>query len=143
MYPRKLLQFLPRTDLTGIISTARRTMVKELDARFFDSAECPSNIRLVQCWMSKQRPAEKWLPEGWRVLAKGLYLGMLREAAKIAGIGLSSSPCNEGTEDVGGQQLSLAQSVGRRRRRRRLTCTDNGRLGLGRSDKGGGALGSS
>eukprot|EP00966_Prymnesium_polylepis_P026841 620184-Prymnesium_polylepis.1 len=67
-------------------------MIKQLDERFIDDAERPSNTRLVQCWMSKQRAPEKWLPEGWRVLAKGLYLGMLREAAKISGTGLSSSP---------------------------------------------------
>ena len=79
-------------DLHPIISTARRIMVEQLDERFFDLAERPSNTRLVQCWMSKQRPAEKWLPEEWRVLAKGLYLGMLRDAAKIAGIGVRSSP---------------------------------------------------
>jgi hypothetical protein len=79
-------------DLHSSISTARRIMVKELDERFFDDAERPSNTRLVQCWMGKQRQAEKWMPEPWRVLAKGLYLGMLREAAKIAGIGLRQSP---------------------------------------------------
>ena len=67
-------------------------MIKELNNRFFDDAERPSNTRLVQCWMSKQRPADKWMPEAWRFLAKGLYLAMLREAAKIAGIGLRSSP---------------------------------------------------
>ena len=79
-------------DLHSFISTARRIMVKQLGERFFDDAERPSNTRLVQCWMSKQRPAEKWLPEPWHVLAKGLYLGMLREAATIAGIGIRSSP---------------------------------------------------
>jgi hypothetical protein len=79
-------------DLHSSISTARRIMVKELDERFFDDAKRPSNTRLVQCWMGKQRLAEKWMPEPWRVLAKGLYLGMLRDAAKIAGIGLRQSP---------------------------------------------------
>ena len=42
--------------------------------------------------MSKQYPAEKWIPEQWRTLAKALYLKMLRDAAKIAGIGIRSSP---------------------------------------------------
>ena len=79
-------------DLHSSISTARCIMVEQLDERFFDDAERPSNTRLVQCWMGKQRPAEKWMPEPWRILAKGLYLGMLREAAKIAGIGLNWSP---------------------------------------------------
>ena len=32
------------------------------------------------------------MPDSWRVLAKALYLTMLREAAKIAGIGMRSSP---------------------------------------------------
>ena len=65
-------------------------MIDELSGRFF--GERPSNTRLVQIWMSKQRPADKWLPEAWHMLAKGLYLGMLRDAAKIAGIGIRSSP---------------------------------------------------
>ena len=77
-------------ELHPSISKAREIMAKELDSRFFEAAERPSNARLVQCWMSKQRPAEKWLPEAWHVLAKGLYFAMLREAAKIAE--LSSSP---------------------------------------------------
>jgi hypothetical protein len=42
--------------------------------------------------MCKQRSAEKWLPDAWQVLAKGLYLTTLREAAKIAGIGVRASP---------------------------------------------------
>ena len=67
-------------------------MIRELDTRFFEQAERPSNTRCVQLWMSKQYPAEKWIPEQWRTLAKALYLNMLRDAAKIAGIGIRSSP---------------------------------------------------
>ena len=89
-------------DLHSLIVTARKKMVEELDARFFDNAERPSNIRLVQAWMGKQHPAEKWMPEAWRVLAKGLYLGMLREAGKIAGIGLRSSPPRKVQKMAGG-----------------------------------------
>jgi hypothetical protein len=78
------------TALYDLTTTARSIMVDELTQRFF--AERPSNSRLVQIWMSKQYPAEKWLPEEWKMLAKGLYLNWLREAAKIAGIALRSSP---------------------------------------------------
>ena len=56
-------------------------MIRELDTRFFEQAERPSNTRCVQLWMSKQYPAEKWIPEQWRTLAKALYLTMLRDAA--------------------------------------------------------------
>ena len=45
-------------DLHSSITAARCIMVKELDERFFDAAERPSNMRLVQCWMGKQYPAE-------------------------------------------------------------------------------------
>jgi hypothetical protein len=77
-------------SLYGLTTLARTIMVDELDQRFF--SERPSNLRLVQIWMSKQKSAEKWMPEAWVVLAKGLYLTQLREAAKIAGIGTRSSP---------------------------------------------------
>ena len=50
-------------DLHSSITAARCIMVKELDERFFDAAERPSNMRLVQCWMGKRYPAEKWMPE--------------------------------------------------------------------------------
>ena len=79
-------------DLHESIVTARDIMIRELDTRFFEQAERPSNTRCVQLWMSKQYPAEKWIPEKWRTLAKALYLKMLRDAAKIAGIGIRSSP---------------------------------------------------
>ena len=65
-------------------------MQEELKGRFF--GERPSNLRLVQMWMSKQYPAEKWLPQSWQVLAKGLYLALLRKAAAIAGVGMRTSP---------------------------------------------------
>ena len=75
-------------DLHESIVTARDIMIRELDTRFFEQAERPSNTRCVQLWMSKQYPAEKWIPEQWRTLAKALYLNMLRDA----GIGIRSSP---------------------------------------------------
>ena len=98
-------------DLHTCIGTARSVMVSELDDRFFDNAERPSNTRLVQCWMSKQRPADKWMPEAWRVLAKGLYLAMLREAAKISGIGVRSSPPRKVAKTIGAGSSSLVRNV--------------------------------
>jgi hypothetical protein len=79
-------------DLHTFIPKARGIVVKELDSRFFEAAERPSNTRLVQAWMSKQRQPEKWMPSVWHVLAKALYLGMLRDAVMITGSGTSSSP---------------------------------------------------
>ena len=61
----------------------RRIMVDELSSRFFEGDDRPSNARLVQMWMCKQYPAEKWVPEAWHVLSKALYLTMLRDAAII------------------------------------------------------------
>ena len=77
--------------LHELTKTARAEMTRQLAARFFEG-ERPSDTRLVQIWMSKQRPAEKWMPKTWHILAKGLYYTMLRQAAKIAGIGLRTSP---------------------------------------------------
>jgi hypothetical protein len=77
--------------LHELTKTARAEMAEQLAARFFEG-ERPSDTRLVQIWMSKQRPAEKWMPKSWQILAKGLYYTMLRQAAKIAGIGVRTSP---------------------------------------------------
>ena len=77
-------------SLHALTAKARSIMADELNQRFF--SERPSNLRLVQIWMGKQRSAAKWLPEAWHTLAKGLYLSALREAAKTAGIGMHSSP---------------------------------------------------
>jgi hypothetical protein len=76
--------------LYGFTDKARSIMIDELTGRFF--TERPSNTRLVQIWMSKQYPAEKWLPSAWHVTAKALYLGMLRDAVKIVGMPTRSSP---------------------------------------------------
>ena len=77
--------------LHELTKTARAEMVEQLAARFFEG-ERPSDTRLIQIWMSKQRPAEKWMPKSWHILAKGWYYTMLRQAAKIAGIGVRTSP---------------------------------------------------
>ena len=78
-------------DLDSITSTARKIMVKELGSRFFEG-ERPSNVRLIQIWMSKQGRAEKWLPAAWQTTAKALYLASLRKAVIIAGIATRTSP---------------------------------------------------
>ena len=77
-------------SLMDMVVTAREVLSNEIQDRFF--AERPSNVRLVQIYMSKQRPAEKWLPPDWLVLARGLYLKMLRDAAIIAGVQVRTSP---------------------------------------------------
>jgi hypothetical protein len=88
--------------LYGFIKKARSVMVDEVTDRFF--IERPSNIRLVQIWMSKQYPAEKWLPETWHTLSKALYLTALRDAVSIAGMATRSSPRKE-------QKTSAAPSL--------------------------------
>ena len=77
-------------DLDEMIGTARNIMKDELQLRFF--TERPSNIRLVQCYMSKQLPMVEWAPPSWVPLAKALYVRMLRSAVTIAGIGMRLSP---------------------------------------------------
>ena len=46
------------TDLYDMTTTAREVMRDELQSRMFDNR--PSNMRLVQCYMSKQTDAT-WL----------------------------------------------------------------------------------
>eukprot|EP00966_Prymnesium_polylepis_P171923 3975808-Prymnesium_polylepis.1 len=53
-------------------------MAEELHDRFF--GERPSNSRMVQLHMSKQKRSTAWLPEPWRALAESLYLRWLRKA---------------------------------------------------------------
>ena len=48
-------------------------MAEQLAARFFEG-ERPSDTRLVQIWMSKQRPAEKWMAEELAYPRQGLIL---------------------------------------------------------------------
>ena len=68
-----------RASSLGVcVSTARSVMQEELQARFF--GERPSNVRMVQLHMSKQRKSTAWLPEAWRPLAETLYLRWLRKA---------------------------------------------------------------
>ena len=77
-------------DLDEVTMKARTILSEQLKGRFF--GERPSNTRLVQIWMSKQRLASKWLPPAWHSIAKGLYLNMLRSAAGSAGVGMHLSP---------------------------------------------------
>ena len=39
-------------------------LAEELTGRFF--TERPSNMRLVQCYMSKQLPMSEWAPDSWQ-----------------------------------------------------------------------------
>ena len=90
---RSLTEVREAEHLHELTSTARSIMVDELNSRFF--GERPSNIRLVQIWMSKQRAADKWLPAAWHIIARGLYLKMLRDAAAIGKITTRLSPCKK------------------------------------------------
>ena len=70
-------------------------MITELNSRFFKDAERPSNSRMVQLHMSKQRRSTAWLPEAWRVFCETIYLTWLRKASihlKSSTIQLRSSP---------------------------------------------------
>ena len=60
------------------MTKARSVLHNELTARFF--GERPSNARLVQIQMSKQKRSATWLPEAWRTLGESLYLRWLRKA---------------------------------------------------------------
>ena len=83
-----------RASSLGVcVSTARSVMQEELQARFF--GERPSNSRMVQLHMSKQKKSTAWLPEAWRPLAESLYLRWLRKAHEQLTAGtrqLRSSP---------------------------------------------------
>ena len=96
-------------DLHSLTSTAREIIIAELEGRFF--GERPSNNRLVQMWMSEQRAPEKWLPAAWQVLAKGLYLRMLRAATKIAGIDEKTSPRKKQKVEVAASTSALVRNL--------------------------------
>ena len=80
----------PGSQVSSMIDTARSVLVEELESRFFVAR--PSNTRLVQCYMSKQRPIASYLPERMCTLAKTVYLSWIRRAAVIAGVAIRSSP---------------------------------------------------
>ena len=77
-------------ELDESIITARKVLASELQARKFDLR--PSNIRLVQCFMSKQTPSSLYLTPDQQSLAKTCYTQMLRNAVKIAAVPLRASP---------------------------------------------------
>eukprot|EP00966_Prymnesium_polylepis_P258025 5960184-Prymnesium_polylepis.1 len=80
----------PGSQVSSMIDTARSVLVEELESRFFVAR--PSNTRLVQCYMSKQRPIASYLPARMCTLAKTVYLSWIRRAAVIAGVAIRSSP---------------------------------------------------
>eukprot|EP00966_Prymnesium_polylepis_P176367 4082533-Prymnesium_polylepis.1 len=73
-----------------MIDTARNVLKEELDSRFFVAR--PSNARLVQCYMSKQRPIASYLPERMCTFAQTVYVQWVRRAASIGGVAIRSSP---------------------------------------------------
>jgi hypothetical protein len=75
---------LPADSLCCAVAVARLVMQEELKARLFTVSQRPSNWRLVQAFMSKQRPASGYLPEQWHSLGRTLYLQALRDAVLIA-----------------------------------------------------------
>ena len=70
--------------LGDAVSTGRDLMRSELQARFFELR--PSNLRLVQCFMSKQPgfDCKNYLKESQYQLAETLYLQAMRAAQSIA-----------------------------------------------------------
>jgi len=71
-------------------STGRTVMAEELQARVFDAR--PSNMRLVQCIMSKQMKASIYLSTEQFEFGKTIYLMMLRQAVSIAAVPTRASP---------------------------------------------------
>ena len=68
------------SSLGPCVVRAREIMHEELIARFF--GERPSNARLVQIHMSKQKRLTTWMPEDWQTLAETIYLRWLRKACE-------------------------------------------------------------
>ena len=66
-------------SLGTCVTTARSVLRTEIQERFF--GERPSNSRMVQLHMSKQKKSTAWLPESWRPLAETLYLRWLRKVS--------------------------------------------------------------
>ena len=75
----------PARLLCPVIAAGRTVLAKELRERFFDGAEVPSDVRLVQLYMTKQMPMEDWAPATWMASAKALYTKYLRDAAATQG----------------------------------------------------------
>ena len=92
------------TDLYDMTTTAREVMRDELQSRMFDNR--PSNMRLVQCYMSKQTDAKELLTANQYRLAQTLYLTALREAMPVA----KKSGIIRGAVDQGGYMCSFLLS---------------------------------
>ena len=74
----RMVELRNAPSLGVCVTTARSVMETELKGRFF--GERPSNSRMVQLHMSKQKRSTGWLPDEWRILAESLYLRWLRKA---------------------------------------------------------------
>ena len=70
-------------DVCEMVRTARTLMKEELQARLFNNR--PSNLRLVQCFMSKQPGfnCSNYLAPAQHQLAETLYLQMIRKAVDL------------------------------------------------------------
>ena len=92
---RKRKQEVRRFDeLPEFVRAARSIMYNELSSRIFGTSfdERPSDVRLVQLYMSKQIPVEDLLPPMLLSRARAIYLQMLRDAASINGTAIRTSP---------------------------------------------------
>lgn len=70
--------------LSTEVQTGRSVLAAQLRERFF-IGEVPSDVRMVQLYMSKTVPMEEWAPAHWVPLAKALYSRFLREASNLEG----------------------------------------------------------
>jgi len=93
-HDKSLLTNKEADDLSAATSIARKVMQEELVDRLFHGSEDrrPSNMRLVQAYMSKQMPSSLYLPAAWNAHARTLYLQALRDALTISRIPVRSSP---------------------------------------------------
>jgi hypothetical protein len=67
------------------VTTARKVLRDELNARVFHGSSDlrPSNVRLIQAYMSKQMTSKDYLPLSWNEHARAHYLKVLRDAVSI------------------------------------------------------------
>ena len=115
----RVVEERPGSQLSTMIDTGRDTLKDELESRFFIAR--PSNTRLVQCYLSKQKPIENYMPPRMCTIAETLYKQWIRRAASIAGISIRSSPPRAKKAKVGGgvfraaapsPAVSLGESAG-------------------------------
>eukprot|EP00966_Prymnesium_polylepis_P086516 2002415-Prymnesium_polylepis.1 len=99
----------PGGQLSSMIDQGRTILKEELDSRFFVAR--PSNTRLVQCYMSKQKPIRSYLPARMCTIAETLYKVWMRRAAAIAGVAIRSSPPPPKKAKLGGVFRAVSASA--------------------------------